>query len=425
MTAPSFQSREFKGFLGKRLQGGGAIGFIILIFLGACGSLYYGYITDRQAYLTERNFRVLATWSGYLTTRLVSYAVALNTQKGQKGRFTEDEESGRYFGSVDSSDITMDSHEINIESESLFNDLPEVRIIKNESLKNPQEVIFPFTTEKNREKANKDDPSHQETTKTAKTPGRKDPAQKGKEPNEATTHQQKDNTQPQKKNGEIIALTLPLVFPEMMTSEVFSDVLLVNQDREVKFQKDRSGVLVATLKEIQVVPETGGFFSFFSDDSSTTQSTEKALLFGSNGQDSNPVQATILLGGTPFKIFTQPVEIPGEFLNKDEQTNNPQNPDKKLILSKKWILCGLIPLSTYKQQYMGIPLTFLIMLVFALLSLILSLPLARLILMDPRERLTGFNVISIGMAAIVGVGVLTFGFLDWLAYSRTKDALNL
>jgi len=52
------------------------MGSIILIFLGVGGAVYYGHVTDRQEYLTDRNFRVLAKWSRDLTVRLNSYITA-------------------------------------------------------------------------------------------------------------------------------------------------------------------------------------------------------------------------------------------------------------------------------------------------------------------------------------------------------------
>jgi len=222
------------------------------------------------------------------------------------------------------------------------------------------------------------------------------------------------------KNGDTVGhieVSLSLLLPELETTDLFPNILLVNPEGDVKYQKDQSGILLASLDPLSLLPEPPGIFDFFSTESTPPKDKASIKPFYQEAL-STPIQGTISLGGTLYKVFAQPVYIPSriqEYSGLEQKITNGE---------KTWVICGLVPLSTWNKQYLKIPLTYLVVVVFVLLSLILSLPLARLVLMDPRQRLTSFNIFSLAMASVVGAGALTIGFLDWLAYSKTKETIN-
>ena len=84
-----------------------------------------------------------------------------------------------------------------------------------------------------------------------------------------------------------------------------------------------------------------------------------------------------------------------------------------------WIICGILPSSTFQEQYLAIPFTVLLFCLFLFISAFLALPFFSLVMMNPGERLTRFSVVSLLITNILGAGIGTLFLLDLGFYRQT------
>jgi hypothetical protein len=84
-----------------------------------------------------------------------------------------------------------------------------------------------------------------------------------------------------------------------------------------------------------------------------------------------------------------------------------------------WIICGILPSSTFQEQYLAIPFTVLLFCLFLFISAFLAFPFFSLVMMNPGERLTRFSVISLLITNILGAGIGTLFLLDLGFYRQT------
>jgi hypothetical protein len=400
--------------LRKRLELGTGKAFTLgtLLFIFASGALFYMYVSQNYAYLVERNFRLLATWSKELRE---TYE---NNLQSIKFRLTE----------------------IQIEK---GNRLTSRSVVSPATAKGPilqdfEDITFqPLYFE--------DGPSSKENTGNGTRPFEQNPIQEklGKLPYVRIDQAPKDSQnlappspltfglnlqtdtpttpeEPAKENDSEAILTasfaLDRLIKTIVTEPVFNDVLLVDPTGLIVYQRNPSSFRFFHLRNLlhnqrvesgwwtEVLKKSGVDSNKPIDDKNLNEAIQSIV----------PAHVQVTLGGTDYEIFMQAVVFPGP---NDRNSGSVSNPTP-------WILCGLLPTSTFRDQYLSVPFTILLLFIFLLVSALLILPLLSLVLMSPRERLSRFSVGTLLVTNILGAGVGTFFVLDLSFYRQTTSFLN-
>ena len=119
-----------------------------------------------------------------------------------------------------------------------------------------------------------------------------------------------------------------------------------------------------------------------------------------------PAHFQVTVGGTSYEVFMQAIAFPT--ITTDEQYQG-----------IPWIICGMLPSATFQEQYLAIPFTVLLFCLFLFVSAFLALPFFSLVMMNPRERLTRFSVVSLLITNILGAGIGTLFLLDLGFYRQS------
>jgi hypothetical protein len=225
---------------------------------------------------------------------------------------------------------------------------------------------------------------------------------------------------PAKENTSESSLTasfaLDRLIKTIVTEPVFNDVLLVDPTGLIVYQRNPSSFRFFHLRNLlhnqrvesgwwaDVLKKSGLDSNKPIDDKNLNEAIQSIV----------PAHVQVTLGGTDYEIFMQAVVFPGSNDSKPGSISNPT----------PWILCGLLPTSTFRDQYLAVPFTVLLLFIFLLVSALLILPLLSLVLMSPRERLSSFSVGTLLVTNILGAGVGTFFVLDLAFYQQTTSFLK-
>ena len=394
------QSDKSNGTSGSLLAGSrwtNVIGLITLGLLIVSGGVYYDYISDKEAYLTDRNFRLLAIWSKELTTTLTSYEKVFESSvtTADTVRKESSDDHRKIFERAKQEALQVST------SQQILDKLPSGR------LKNPQVLEY-----KELEFKENEDP----------------PGLKGLT---ITSHRHLSGNAFHLRyigpfNSPKIELTAEIemasLLQEIVTEPLFEDVLLADPAGMVVYQKNPIQFRWSDLQVLlqNQVPE--GFLSSIFNE--TKKAGDSSPAGGDPPEIPKPALRTVSLGGTTYHLFIQPVLIP---FGESSPTNEPPQGvggDTHQDQNPQWVLAGLIPSQTFRNEYLSIPYTYSLLFAFLVLMLFLSLPLARLWMMNTFERIRLFNVLSLTLASLVGAAVVTFFFWDAYFFLSAKKALN-
>ena len=194
---------------------------------------------------------------------------------------------------------------------------------------------------------------------------------------------------------------------------VFDDVLLANSKGMIVYQRKASEFRFTNLKSLFATKvETSwlsALFSLAAEGTSTSNSkTEQSQ------EIMSPAHLQVTPGGSSYELFVQPVLIPNLVHGEDNGEGE----------SNTWFLCGLTSTNSFRGEYLAIPFTYLLLFVFALVTVFLGLPLLSLALMDTRERLTRFSVFSLILTAFLWATTLTFFILDVSIVRAIKERIS-
>lgn len=384
------------------------LGTLLLIF--ASGALFYIYVSQNYTYLVERNFRLLATWSKELRE---TYE---NNLQSVKFRLTEiQEEQGNL--------LTPRS-------------VVSPSTVKGPILQDFEDIATHPLYFEDRESAKE---------KTGTRPFVQSPIQEklGKLPYVRIDQTPKDSQDlplpsplsfglnlqtdtpatpeaPGKENESEASLTVSFALDRLLktivTEPAFNDVLLVDPTGLIVYQQNPSSFRFFHLRNLlhnqrvesgwwaDVLKKSGLDSSNPIDDQNLNEAIQSIV----------PAHVQVTLGGTDYEIFMQAVVFPEP---NDRNSGSISNPTP-------WILCGLLPTSAFRDQYLAVPFTILLLFIFLLVSALLILPLLSLVLMSPRERLSRFSVGTLLVTNILGAGVGTFFVLDLSFYRQTTSFLN-
>jgi len=383
------------------------LGTLILIF--ASGVLFYFYVSQNYTYLVERNFRLLGTWSKELretyenNLKSIKFRLTeIQTGKGDgitsrslgksstaKGPILQEFEDIStqvlYFEDVASSKKIRTRGVAQSPIQKKLGKLPYVRVDQtpkdSESPILPSPLSFGLSLQADPEV----------------TPG----AQAKKKESEASL---------------TASFDLDQLIKTVVTEPVFNDVLLVDPTGLIVYQRNPSSFRFFHLRNLlhnqrvdsgwwaDILKQSGLDSSKTIDDKNLTEAIQSMV----------PAHVQATLGGTDYEIFMQTVVFPASTDIKPGSISKPT----------PWIICGLLPTSTFREQYLAVPFTVLLLFIFLLVSALLILPLLSLVLMSPRERLSRFSVGTLLVTNILGAGVGTFFVLDLAFYQQTKSFLN-
>lgn len=397
--------------LRKRLQLGTGKAFTLgtLLLIVVSGALFYFYVSQNYTYLVERNFRLLATWSKELRE---TYE---NNLQSIKFRLTEIQtEKGNLLTSrsIDSRSpakgpILRDFEDISTQPLYFEHRVSKGKMRTRPFAQSPiQEKLgkLPYVRidEAPKESKGYSPSSPLSFGLNLQTPSQASPGAPGNE---------------QESEGNLTAsFALDQLIKTVVTEPVFNDVLLADPTGLIVYQRNPSSFRFFHLRNLlhnqrvdngwwdDVLKKFGVDSGKILDDKNLNEAIQSIV----------PAHLQVTLGGTDYEIFMQAVVFPGSHDIKPGSVSNPM----------PWILCGLLPTSTFRDQYLAVPFTVLLLFIFLLVSALLILPLLSLVLMSPRERLSRFSVGTLIITNILGAGVGTFFVLDLAFYQQTTSFLN-
>ncbi|GJL58197.1 MAG: hypothetical protein NPIRA03_10540 [Nitrospirales bacterium] len=404
------------------------IGYIII--LCGAGIWYYLYVEDRRAFLTQRNFRILAEAGQNLSDTVEGHAQILKALANGIAN------KGENVGSISDTckQLIDDSHFKKVELEIVSNGKrTNVPCPKSNYLDVPSKVshektdfiisqfnskIFFTQTKFN---------LHLERTLhgarltiqkevPGECPGNNVQVETVVWSNESQNEKIIKNPCSLQLRGE---LDLDTFLQRLPIDDIFADLLLADSNGTVIYQK--SSTKHATSLKFQLLdiltqhenvglsmPTTGGRSSL---PSSGKRDLHKAQYVDDSLLKQVPSISTISFGDDTLLFFTQPGFLPfPRYKNGSEDI--------------AFILGGLVPSRTFRADAMAIPTPILLPSVFAFFALTFSLPLLKLWSMGPKDRLTIVDVVSLMFFSLMGTALLTFGLADLYAYSTAERKLD-
>lgn len=355
---------------GRRLR---FLALALVILLLPFGWYWFSYVSFRQAYLTDRNFRLLGVTSRQIQARLEYLDLAWEKMTEEWSNFVKEKSTGTQDESW--------TQEIQKRATDLINLVPDLK--KNSA-----------------------------TVKLESPPGNVVPSfaiQRGGNTVTASFHYQYADpikfTERANKNCHnipcLVYLTAEsnlsaLLMPIVNRSE-FDDVLVVgpqegeHEEGEVLFQRASSGVQILTWP----------------------LHLEKQ---GNNGEDKEQASeerlanrlVDVKLAGAWYKVFVQPVQLSFD-KRKDEQ---------------QWLVCGLVRYNRFHLESLSIPYPVLLSFLFLILTAALAWPFLNLVFIGARERLTVSDVFFLGLSILVGSALFTLILLDVYAYLHLTAKLD-
>jgi hypothetical protein len=139
----------------------------------------------------------------------------------------------------------------------------------------------------------------------------------------------------------------------------------------------------------------------------------------------NSTLADVRLAGTAYKIYSQPIEIPlrtagSEIAIGSSGSESNANGEAET----RWVVCGLVQASHFRHEAWAFQYTWLIAFVFATVVIFLSWPILKLQFIGPKDRLKLADVYWIGFSLLVGSVMLTFFLVYVVSYTRSEAVLD-
>ena len=131
---------------------------------------------------------------------------------------------------------------------------------------------------------------------------------------------------------------------------------------------------------------------------------------------SEPIRTRYL--GDQYLLFFRPVPFPSEIRSMLMKTSaNPTGAEVGKQQDPEWWLCGLVHEARFSDETRRIPTTWLVAVLFLLAMALLAWPLLKVWYIGPRERFRAFDVALLAVSALIGSALVTFALLDSYAYA--------
>lgn len=355
----------------------------VLLFLSACGLMYWQFVSSQTLYLEERNFRALATSSHALAQMIANYEkVFTSIVEGQP-----------------------------VESDK--NPLPNKDRLN--CLRNPPTKLSPkLKTQHYFEGALCAIPDLRNVT-LEKHSGNK--VIKG-----MIVKFERDGTAPRikleythKLSWKIEAeLDITHVFQKLMTEEIFSDLLLTDQRGHVfshkRSQRDASGLEFTDIASIFEEPQQP-------DQKEKTQKGFHARARTDLLIAKLPLVKDMKLGDMRYKVFAQPGILAGQEFSAETESDKKER-------NGEYILAGIIPAGKFEIEAQAISTNHLLLLIGIILAIFFSLPHIKLRSTQSTDRLSSSQVAILIFFSLMGTGLITLVIFDLLAYQKLQDEFD-
>ena len=449
------------------------LGFSTLALLLVVFGAYYLYLSERESYFIDRNFRLLALWSNKLSEMV-------------------EEEFKHQFQYIISVSSENDDEQDTCGKTKLQQECQPVQCLENANKEGDDKTPVLCKFEKEFEKQNKqrekklslvslcskpqelplntfvNDQPHIKTQLSSKDKDLLRLIYEGKREkhkrlckdtfcnHDDRISQIKDKHRLVCKDTIQVDLSISKLLRRLVTDQAFNDTIITEHafsdvivfDSEtgtVHFQANHSQANHSSFRLddfrdlVAQRPDTRGLFSFFSESSETTKiennksGSSKSLPLKDLLQ--NPTHQQMIIGDISYELFTQPIVL-------SELTIKKQTHDKQLVIATdvgtteltlqhykkddpaRLILAGFVKTEKFQSEYRAIPHTsLLIFLLFVLMGL-LSLPIIHLGFMDEHERLSRIHVFSLLVTCISGTALLTLLFLDVVWLNNVRHSLD-
>ena len=364
----------------------GTLVFLTLALLLVPGWLSYLYISKQESSFVDRNFRFLAFWSKELDEIVEEYkhhieyiiSTSLKNEDGLDNFKREFKKLNRKFeGELIWVSICPEFQKL--EPQAIVNDQPRI----SAQLFSENKDLLRLTYSRKREKSR---------------------------------FICEDTVQ--------VDLSISKVFPQLITHQnFFSDVIVFDSETgKIHFQENPSLYKIDDFRDVIAQrSDTGGFFSFFSNNSETTDvQGDKSSSSTPPLKDllQNPTHRRVTIGDISYELFTQPVVLPE--LTLEKQTHYKQTK----AVPARLILAGIVKTEKFQSEYRAIPHTWLLLFLFFVLLGLLSLPVIHLWFMDSREPLSPIHVFSLLIACVSGTALITLFFLDVVWFHNVRHSLD-
>ena len=206
------------------------------------------------------------------------------------------------------------------------------------------------------------------------------------------------------------SIVLEDLLKHVATEDIYEDVLLVDPSGAIVYQRNPSILRFLHLGNLlhHQRKDNGFLADVFSENGIKQAKTLDPQKLGHVMKSAMPSHFQMTVGGTSYEVFMQAVAFPSIVTSLGTEFKD-----------IPWIICGILPSSKFQEQYLAIPFTVLLLCLFVFISVFLALPVFSLIMMNPRERLTRFSVMSLLMTSILGAGIGTLFLLDLGFYRQT------
>jgi hypothetical protein len=188
--------------------------------------------------------------------------------------------------------------------------------------------------------------------------------------------------------------------PYLTPREEFDALLVVDRHGETIAQRSTSGLDLSRIK---------GLLDRAGDSPASLPATDRPQEKDKHGNFDRSWGLTnlaiVTIGPTDYVLFAQPMQL--SVLGSDL-------PDASA--PEEWALCGLVALNKFRAASSTIRTTYWLWIGFALAAFCLAVPLLKLRLLKPRERLRRFDAVSAVCAVHLLAGLSTFFALDLLYF---------
>jgi len=383
------------------------LALVTLLTLLLFGALFYLYVSQNYSYLVERNFRLLATWGTELTETFDNYE--------QSFRFRVQEESAtlarpssliRPRGirqALRNEGLVLEGFAPIKEADYESQNKPRYKMMLEQQTRE-QLSLLPFSYVQNAE------PS-------SPPPGQTSPEPKDAPPTITFSYSPNQpggmvQAKAQEHDGTVTATASIMIgdlLQQMSTESIFEDVLLADPSGAIIFQRNPSTLQFVHLRNLfhhQRI-DNGLLTDVFKEGGLQQAKILDPKNLSHVMKTATPSHFQVTVGGNTYEIFMQAVVFPSITIPEGQHQDIP------------WIICGILPSSTFQEQYLAIPFTVLLFCLFLFISAILALPFFSLVMMNPGERLTRFSVVSLLITNILGAGIGTLFLLDLGFYRQS------
>ena len=389
-----------------------AFTFITLLTFLFFGALFYLYVSENYSYLVERNFRLLATWSAELKETVENYQKTFAFRMNER----ESEEVSRHSSLIRPRGVKPLIPEKGLMIAG-YENVPE-------DIGEAQKDFDPLLFYEKRKKQVAENLKQLPYVQIRQAPDRSAPTPAAEEPKSQKKTTVTFSLVPDRPGGLVQALvdgkdepveagfSLKTLIKNIATEQIFEDVVLADPSGAIVFQRNPSTLQFIHLSNLlhHQRLDDSWLSSLLKEGGLEQDTTLNSKNLVEVMKSATPAHFQITVGANSYDVFMQAVDFPQ--ITVADQDSHSRTP---------WIICGILPSSDFQEQYLAIPFTVLLFCLFLLISAFLALPLVSLLMMNPRERLTRFSVVTLMITNILGAGIGTLFLLDLGFYRQMAD----